>query len=185
VKISIVLGVSSCLLGEKVRYDGGHKLDLFIAGILGRYVRYVPVCPEMECGFGAPREPLCLLGRPDSPRLVTVHTRQDHTGRMLEWARKRVIELEGEGLSGFIFKSGSPSSGMERVKVYNEKGVAVEEGVGVFARAFIEHFPQLPVEDEERLQNIEIRRSFLERIFDGQALPRSLCAARNLRDCQD
>jgi uncharacterized protein YbgA (DUF1722 family)/uncharacterized protein YbbK (DUF523 family) len=161
----IKLGISSCLLGENVRYDGGHKLDRFLADTLGQYVEYIPVCPEVECGLPVPREPMHLEGDPGSPRLVTTHTKQDMTDRMVRWANKRVVALEIEDLCGFIFKSNSPSSGMERVKVYNEKGMPVKKGVGIFVRIFIEHFPLLPVEDEGRLHDPKVRDNFIERIF--------------------
>jgi len=165
VEKSIKLGISKCLLGENVRYDGGHKLDRFLTDTLGQYVRYVPVCPEVEAGFGIPREPFRLVGDPQNPRLVTTRTQEDHTHRMMEWARKKVKELEKEGLCGFIFKSGSPSSGMERVKVYDRNGVPAKVGVGVFARIFMEHFPLVPVEDEGRLHDPKLRENFIERIF--------------------
>jgi uncharacterized protein YbgA (DUF1722 family)/uncharacterized protein YbbK (DUF523 family) len=161
----IKLGISACLLGENVRYDGGHKLDRFLANTLGQYVDYVPVCPEVECGLPVPRESMHLEGNPESPRLITSRTKQDMTERMVGWAKKRVVELEKEGLCGFIFKSDSPSSGMERVKVYNEKGMPVKKGVGMFARMFMEHFPLLPVEDEGRLHDPKLRENFIERIF--------------------
>jgi len=161
----IRLGISTCLLGENVRYDGGHKLDRFLTETLGQYVDYVPVCPEVECGLSVPRESMHLEGDPDAPRLVTSRTKQDMTERMAQWARKRAVELEKENLLGFIFKSDSPSSGMERVRVYNEKGMSVKQGVGMFARAFMEHFPLLPVEDEGRLHDPRLRESFIERIF--------------------
>jgi uncharacterized protein YbgA (DUF1722 family)/uncharacterized protein YbbK (DUF523 family) len=161
----IKLGISTCLLGENVRYDGGHKLDRFLTDTLGQYVEYVPVCPEVECGLPIPRESMHLEGDPDSPRLVTTRTKQDMTDRMVQWARNRVSELEKEGLCGFIFKSDSPSSGMERVRVYNEKGMPVKKGVGMFARIFMEHFPLLPVEDEGRLHDLKLRENFIERIF--------------------
>jgi uncharacterized protein YbgA (DUF1722 family)/uncharacterized protein YbbK (DUF523 family) len=161
----IKLGISTCLLGENVRYDGGHKLDRFLTETLGQYVEYVPVCPEVECGLGVPRESMHLEGDPDSPRLVTTRTKQDMTDRMVKWARKRVSELEKEDLCGFIFKSDSPSSGMERVRVYNEKGMPVKKGIGMFARIFMEHFPLIPVEDEGRLHDPKIRENFIERIF--------------------
>ena len=114
----IRLGISSCLLGNMVRYDGGHKLDEFLVRTLGAYVEYVPVCPEVECGMSIPREALRLVGDPAAPRLITVKTKKDYTGQMTDWARRRVRELESEDLCGYIFKSRSPSSGMERVKVY-------------------------------------------------------------------
>ncbi|GLI35556.1 YbgA family protein [Desulforhabdus amnigena] len=161
----IRLGISSCLLGNEVRYDGGHKLDRFLRDTLGKYVEYVPVCPEVECGLGIPREAMRLVGDVDAPRLLTQRTHVDHTDRMLQWARRRVKELESEGLCGFIFKSKSPSSGMERVKVYNESGMPSHKGVGLFARVFMEHFPLLPVEDEGRLHDPVLRENFIERIF--------------------
>ena len=161
----IRLGISACLLGKNVRYDGGHKLDRFLTDTLGQYVEYVPVCPEVECGLPIPRESMHLEGDPESPSLVTSRTKQDVTDRMVRWAEKRVVEIEEEDLCGFIFKSDSPSSGMERVRVYNEKGMPVKKGIGIFAKIFMEHFPLLPVEDEGRLHDPELRENFIERIF--------------------
>jgi uncharacterized protein YbgA (DUF1722 family)/uncharacterized protein YbbK (DUF523 family) len=161
----IKLGISTCLLGENVRYDGGHKLDRFLTDTLGQFVEYIPVCPEVECGLGVPRESMHLEGNPDFPRLVTIRTKQDMTDRLVQWSRKRVSELEKEDLCGFIFKSDSPSSGMERIRVYNEKGIPVKKGVGIFARIFMDHFSLLPVEDEGRLHDPELRENFIERIF--------------------
>jgi uncharacterized protein YbgA (DUF1722 family)/uncharacterized protein YbbK (DUF523 family) len=161
----IKLGISSCLLGENVRYDGEHKLDHFLRDTWGEYVEYVSVCPEVESGLGIPREAMHLEGDLYSPRLITTRTRQDMTQRMVNWSRKRVTQLEKEALYGFIFKSDSPSSGMERVKVYNEKGMPVKKGVGIFAKIFMEHFPLLPVEDEGRLHDPVLRENFIERIF--------------------
>jgi uncharacterized protein YbgA (DUF1722 family)/uncharacterized protein YbbK (DUF523 family) len=153
------------LLGENVRFDGGHKHDRFITDTLGQYLEFVPVCPEVECGLGIPRESMRLVGDPESPRLVTVRSHVDHTERMLAWAGKRVKELEKEDLCGFIFKSDSPSSGMERVKVYNEKGMPEKKGIGLFARVFMNHFPLIPVEEEGRLHDPRLRENFIERIF--------------------
>ena len=161
----IKLGISTCLLGKNVRYDGGHKLDRFLKDTLGQYVDYVPVCPEVECGLPIPRESMHLEGDLDSPRLVTSRTKQDMTERMVRWAERRVVELEKEDLCGFIFKSDSPSSGMERIKVYNEKGMPVKKGVGIFAKIFMDHFPLLPVEEEGRLHDPNLRENFIERIF--------------------
>src|SRR4030066_343179 len=161
----IKLGISSCLLGENVRYDGGHKLDRFLTDTLGQYVEYVPVCPEVECGLPIPREAMHLEGELDSPRLVTIRTKQDMTDRMVRWAMKRVAELEKEDLCGFIFKSDSPSSGMERVKVYTDQGMPNKKGVGLFARAFMQHFPLLPVAEEGRLHDPKLRENFIEAIF--------------------
>ncbi len=163
--MKIRLGISACLLGEEVRYDGGHKLDRYLTDTLGRYVEYVPVCPEVEAGFGVPREAMHLEGDLNAPRLVTRRTKRDLTDPMLEWAKKRVLELEAQDLCGFIFKSRSPSSGMERIPVYNEKGMPVKKGVGLFARIFMDHFPLLPVEDEGRLHDPKLRENFIECVF--------------------
>lgn len=163
--IKVKIGVSSCLLGENVRYDGGHKLDRFLKDTLGANLDYVPVCPELECGLGVPRESMRLEGEPENPRLVTTFSKQERTYLLMDWAKKRLVELEAENLCGFIFKSDSPSCGMEQVKVYNEKYMAVKIGMGIFARIFMEHFPLLPVEDEGRLQNKLLRENFIERIF--------------------
>jgi uncharacterized protein YbgA (DUF1722 family)/uncharacterized protein YbbK (DUF523 family) len=165
VEDKIRLGISTCLLGENVRYDGGHKRDRFIIETLGQFVEFVPVCPEVECGLPVPRESMHLAGDPQSPRLVTTRSKIDHTERMVHWARKRVGELERENLCGFVFKSNSPSSGMERVKIYNEHGIAQKTGVGMFARAFMDHFPLIPVEEDGRLHDIRLRENFIELIF--------------------
>jgi uncharacterized protein YbgA (DUF1722 family)/uncharacterized protein YbbK (DUF523 family) len=161
----IKLGLSACLAGEKVRYDGGHRRERFLTDTLGPYVEFVTVCPEAECGLGVPREAMRLVGRPEAPRLLTVRTKQDFTERLLGWAVKRVEELAQEHLDGFIFKAKSPSSGLARVKVYNEQGGASATGVGLFARVFTARFPLLPVEDEGRLHDPEIRENFIERLF--------------------
>ena len=176
----IRLGISTCLLGEKVRFDGGHKWDHFLTDTLGQYVEYVPVCPEVECGFGVPREPFRLVGDCQRPHLVTSRTNHDHTERMLLWAKRRVMELKRENLCGFIFKSGSPSSGMERVKVYDPNGVPAKNGVGIFARVFREHFPLLPVEDEGRIKDPKLRENFIERIFTLERWRRVGEGMRNL-----
>ena len=161
----IKLGISSCLLGEKVRYDGGHKLDHYIKETLGNYVDWVPVCPEVQYGLPVPREAMRLIGTAGSPRLVTIHTGADHTDGMLSWAKQRLDRLEKEDICGFIFKSRSPSSGLRDVKIYNPSGISDHTGVGIFAGAFMERFPLMPVEDEARLQNPVLRENFIERVF--------------------
>jgi len=161
----IKIGISRCLLGEKVRYDGGHKYDPFLNEILGVHVEFIPVCPEVEAGFPIPREAFRLVGDPDRPRLLTQKTKIDQTERMESWSRRRLAELAGENLAGFVFKANSPSSGMERVKVYNEAGVAVKTGRGIFARMLMERFPLLPVEEEGRLHDLRLRENFIIRIF--------------------
>ena len=163
----IRLGISSCLLGEQDRWDGGHKLDPWLADQLGRFARYYPVCPEVGCGFGVPREPLCLVGDPSAPRLVTSRSKQDHTRRMLQWARSKVRELDGKDLCGFVFKGKSPNCGIARVRVYGVKGKGAPSstGQGLFARAFMDHFPLFPVEDDGRLHDPQLRANFIERCF--------------------
>jgi uncharacterized protein YbgA (DUF1722 family)/uncharacterized protein YbbK (DUF523 family) len=161
----IRVGVSACLLGEPVRYDGGHKRDRYVTDTLGKYFTFVPVCPEVEAGFGVPREAMRLVGDPEAPRLVAIKTGTDLTGRMRAFASRRADELAKENLCGFIFKSKSPSSGMTRVKVYNDKGSPAENGVGLFARAFMDRLPLVPVEDEGRLHDDRLRENFIERIF--------------------
>jgi uncharacterized protein YbgA (DUF1722 family)/uncharacterized protein YbbK (DUF523 family) len=161
----IRLGISSCLLGNPVRYDGGHKLDHFLTDTLGRYVDWVPVCPEVESGLPVPREAMHLVGDPAAPRLVTVRSGIDHTRRMNRWAGKRLVGLAREELCGFVFKSRSPSSGMQGVKIYSGSGMPGRTGAGIFARAFMDRFPLLPVEDDGRLHDPALRENFIERVF--------------------
>jgi uncharacterized protein YbgA (DUF1722 family)/uncharacterized protein YbbK (DUF523 family) len=163
--MTIRLGISSCLLGENVRYNGGHKLDRYLRDTLGRFVQWVAVCPEVECGLGVPRESMRLVGDPSAPRLLMARTGADHTARMGLWCEKKLDELAGGDLCGFVFKSGSPSSGLKGVKVYDESGSPSRRGVGVFARAFTERFPLLPVEDDGRLNDPGVRENFIERVL--------------------
>ncbi len=160
-----VVGVSTCLLGEQVRYDAQHKHDRYLTDTVGMFLDFCPVCPEVECGLSVPREAMRLVGDPENPRLMTQKTDVDHTERMQKWAASRLNQLENNNLCGFIFKSKSPSSGMERVKVYNDKGMAIKNGVGIFARAFMHHFPLLPCEEEGRLHDMNLRENFFERVF--------------------
>lgn len=159
------LGISTCLLGENVRYDGGHRHEPFLTETFGRFVEWVPVCPEVEVGLGVPREPIRLLGNRARPRLATVNTHRDLTAKMLRWARRRLRDLENENLAGFVLKSRSPSCGTERVKVFDENGTSRRVGTGIWARALMEHFPLLPIEDETHLRKPEIRENFIERVF--------------------
>ncbi len=163
---SVKVGVSACLLGQKVRYDGGHKLDRYLRDVLGKYVHLIAVCPETESGMSVPREAMHLVGDAENPRLMTVATGRDFTEIMREWAGRKTKALEEEKLSGFIFKSKSPSSGMERIKLYNDKGRAVNnKGRGIFAAMFMQRFPLIPVEDEGRLNDPMLRENFITRIF--------------------
>ncbi|MGD9728723.1 MAG: YbgA family protein [Nitrospiraceae bacterium] len=162
--VPLRIGISRCLLGDKVRYDGGHKRDGFLTDLLGRYVEWVPVCPEVEAGMGIPREPIHLVGNPRDPRLETIRG-ADVTGIMTTFSERRLHDLEALELSGFVFKKGSPSCGIERVRVLNRQGMPGVNGVGLFARAFIEHFPLIPVEEEGRLCDPVLRENFIERLF--------------------
>ncbi|MBN1955939.1 MAG: DUF523 and DUF1722 domain-containing protein [Anaerolineae bacterium] len=162
---TIRLGISTCLLGEAVRYDGGHKLDRFLVNTLGPFVEWTPVCPEVETGMPIPRESLRLVGDPVAPRLVTRKSGQDYTEHMQTWARERLEELAAAKLDGFIFKKDSPSSGLFRVRVYDEHGMPQRVGTGIFAREVVRRFPLLPVEEEGRLHDAGLRENFIERIF--------------------
>jgi uncharacterized protein YbgA (DUF1722 family)/uncharacterized protein YbbK (DUF523 family) len=174
------VGISSCLLGNPVRWNAGHKLDKYLTHTLGQFVEFVPVCPEVEVGLGVPRESMRLVGDPENPRLITFKSKTDHTDKMVRWARKRVKDLEKENLCGFIFKSDSPSSGMVRVKVYNDKGMPHKVGVGIFAREFMNRFPLIPVEDDGRLNNPQIRENFIVQIFTMQRWRNSLAGKRGM-----
>jgi uncharacterized protein YbbK (DUF523 family) len=156
------VGISSCLLGEKVRYDGGHKLQRFLIDTLGSHVRWVPVCPESECGLGVPREPMQLTGNPESPELVTIETGLDHTGRLLGWADKRFRELEPEGICGFVLKCRSPSCALNDAPVLAPDGSIAGEGPGLFTLALMDKFPLLALVDEEALVDPHLREAFLE-----------------------
>jgi uncharacterized protein YbgA (DUF1722 family)/uncharacterized protein YbbK (DUF523 family) len=156
--------VSACLLGEKVRYDGQHKLDHFLVRQLGRFVEWERVCPESDSGMPTPRPSMHLVGDPQNPRLVN-RKGEDLTEQMLGFVRAKLEELQGAPLCGFVCKKDSPSSGMTRVKIYNERGMAERVGAGLFTAAFVQRFPLVPVEEEGRLHDPRLRESFIERIF--------------------
>ena len=159
------LGISRCLLGDEVRFDGGHKRDDFLTDVFGDYVEWVPVCPEVEAGLGTPREAMRLVGDPQHPRLVTIKSGTDHTRALEMITTKRIEELQNLDISGYVFKKGSPSCGIERVRIYNKHGKLSRNRVGLFARAFIERFPLIPVEEEGRLCDPTLRENFIERVF--------------------
>jgi uncharacterized protein YbgA (DUF1722 family)/uncharacterized protein YbbK (DUF523 family) len=161
----IRVGISACLLGQEVRFDGGHKRDRYITDTLGKFFEWVPVCPEVELGLGTPRETLRLVGDPGGPRLVFLKTHGDITDGMKAWAGSRLAALAAANLSGYILKSDSPSCGMERVRVYRATGAPSKDGVGLFARGLMDRFPLLPVEEEGRLHDLPVRENFVERVF--------------------
>lgn len=160
----IRVGISACLLGERVRYDCGHKRDPFLVETFGRFVEWVPVCPEVEAGFGVPREPMHLRRVGNAVRLITTRTGIDRTAALRRYADLRVAALAAQDLSGYVLKKGSPSCGMERVKVYGPSG-PVAAGRGLFAEALLRAFPHLPVEEEGRLNDLRLRENFVERVF--------------------
>jgi uncharacterized protein YbgA (DUF1722 family)/uncharacterized protein YbbK (DUF523 family) len=163
-KRPIRLGVSACLLGDEVRYDGGHKRDVFLMDILGPFVEWVKVCPEVESGMGTPRESIRLVNHDGRIRLETVKSGVDYTDAMTAYASARLEQLEDEDLCGYVLKKDSPSCGMTRVKIHEPHG-ATRRGVGVFANALLKRFPDLPVEEEGRLQDPRLRENFIERVF--------------------
>jgi uncharacterized protein YbgA (DUF1722 family)/uncharacterized protein YbbK (DUF523 family) len=161
----IRLGVSSCLLGEAVRYDGGHKRDEFVRDVLGRFVSFVPVCPELESGLGVPRPAMRLVREGGDVRLVEIASGIDRTRTVARWSAARLRGLRALELCGYVLKKDSPSCGMERVKVYTGGGMPKRAGSGIFARALREAFPNLPIEEEGRLHDAALRENFVERVF--------------------
>jgi uncharacterized protein YbgA (DUF1722 family)/uncharacterized protein YbbK (DUF523 family) len=171
------IGISACLLGSEVRFDGGHKRDAFLAETFGRHVEWVPVCPEVELGLGVPRPALRLERAADGIRLLMPKTNEDHSEAMRAYARRRVAGLAAQDLCGYVFKNDSPSCGMERVRVYEPSGIPTRSGRGLFAEALIERLPLLPVEEEGRLNDPRLRDNFVERVFAYRRL-RTLFASR-------
>ncbi len=160
----IRLGVSGCLLGQKVRFDGNHKLDSFLSGTLGQYFEWVPVCPEVAIGMGVPRPPIRLVGSMTTPRAVGVKDDSlDVTEKLAAYGKQQARKLDD--LSGYVFKSRSPSCGLERVKVYQHAGAPAKRGRGIYADAFLSGQPWLPAEEEGRLSDPRLRENFIERVF--------------------
>ncbi|OGP64781.1 MAG: hypothetical protein A3K22_04935 [Deltaproteobacteria bacterium RBG_16_42_7] len=159
------IAISACLLGEKVRYDGRHKYNRYITDTLGQYFEWIPVCPEVEYGLPVPREAMRLVGDPGSPRLITIHTGVDHTDGMKKWAEDKLNALSQECLCGFIFKNRSPGCGMQDVEVLTGSGTPGGKGVGIFAASFMKRFPLIPVENDDRLNDPNLREDFIERVF--------------------
>ena len=162
---TIRIGISSCLLGERVRYNGAGKRDAYVNDILGRFVEFVPVCPEVEIGMPTPREAIRLQMQAGTVHLVGSNSGEDHTRKMQSYARRKARELAKLELSGYLLKKDSPSCGMERVRVYDGSGRPRKNGIGMFAQSLMEAFPELPFEEEGRLHDARLRENFLERVF--------------------
>jgi uncharacterized protein YbbK (DUF523 family) len=158
------IGISACLVGQEVRFDGGHKRDPLLVEIFGPDVEWVPVCPEVEVGMGTPREPLRLERDGGGVRMVTIDSRIDYTGRMEAWSRTRLAELVRLELDAYVLKSDSPSCGKDGVKVFHSGAAPSRDGRGLFAEALIAAMPWLPIEDEVRLRDPNVRNDFLARI---------------------
>ena len=171
------VGISSCLLGQEVRWNGAHKRDAWLVETLGPFVEWVPVCPELEVGLGVPREPIRLAGNPEAPRLVGRESGTDLTDGMEAFSALRVEALAALDLCGYVLKSDSPTCGMERVKVHGTAGGRPKPGVGLFARALMNRLPLLPIEEEGRLHDPGLRESFIERVFAFRRL-RDLLASK-------
>jgi uncharacterized protein YbgA (DUF1722 family)/uncharacterized protein YbbK (DUF523 family) len=171
------VGVSSCLLGAEVRWDGGHKRERFLTDVLAPFVEWVPVCPEAELGMGVPREPVHLARDGAALRMLGNRSGEDWTERMRAFAARRAREIEARELCGYVLKKDSPSCGMERVRVKPDAGPVKRDGRGLFAEALLERMPALPVEEEGRLNDAQLRENWIERVFAYRRL-RSLFAAR-------
>ena len=161
----IRLGVSSCVLGTKVRFDGGHKHSRFVTDVLGQWVSYVPVCPEVEAGLSIPRPSMRLVKESSDTRLVAPKTGEDFTDTLTNFSRSKVNDLMIEGLDGFILKKGSPSCGMERIPIYRNGQPFTRSASGIFAKELMEKWPQLPIEEDGRLNDPVLRENFIERVF--------------------
>jgi uncharacterized protein YbgA (DUF1722 family)/uncharacterized protein YbbK (DUF523 family) len=204
-KDAIRIGVSACLLGEKVRYDGGHKRNDFLVTVLAPFVTWVPVCPEVELGLGTPRPSLRLVEIDRDVRLIessrasadgstaAASKQIDRTSAMRAWARRRVRALIRMGLSGYVLKKDSPSCGMDRVRLYHENGGSTRRGRGLFAHELLAACSNLPIEEEGRLNDPVIRENFIERVFayhdlvrffDGRWTPADLVSFHSTRKLQ-
>lgn len=170
ISLPIKIGISTCLLGEKVRFDGGHKKDKYITDILGRHFEFVATCPEVDIGMGIPRESIRLANIDGAIRLIGLKTKTDWTEKMLKYSRMRVDKLSTLNLSGYILKSDSPTCGMERVRIYNISGIPNRTGQGLFAQILVNANPLLPIEEEGRLNDAKIRENFITRVFSYNRL---------------
>lgn len=177
------VAVSSCLLGQEVRWDKGHKHDRFITDMLGRYVTFVPVCPEVAIGLGIPRETIHLVREDDGIHLRGTRSRTDHTDSMRAFARQQAEDLKAEGIIGYVLKKDSPSCGLFRVRVHGQSGGSpTRDGRGLYAEVLAEVMPDLPMEEEGRLNDARLRENFVERLFAYHRLARFLSSPWTVGD---
>ncbi len=174
------IGISSCLLGQNVRYDGGHKRDAFLVDTFGHFVEWIPVCPEAEIGMGVPREAVHLVGTREHARMIAEKSGKDWTDAMRRFTAIRTEELAALKLSGYVFKKDSPSCGMERVRLYGATATPSRYGRGLFAAAVISRFPLLPVEEEGRLNDPALRENYIERVFAFQRWQEELAGSKSV-----
>lgn len=176
----IPIGISSCLLGYNVRYDGGHKRDTYIIGTLGRYFDFQPFCPEVEIGLSIPRTPIHLVKKNNEVRCVdTKSPEKDLTDSLRSYARQ--LKQTYQNLCGYILKNGSPSSGMEKVKIH-ENNSPCREGIGIYAEEMMRINPFLPVEEEGRLGGLLLRENFIRRVYVLYSWKKILSAVLSLNN---
>jgi uncharacterized protein YbgA (DUF1722 family)/uncharacterized protein YbbK (DUF523 family) len=179
------LGISTCLLGQPVRYDGGHKRDYFLTQVFGPFVEWVPVCPELEVGMGVPREPVRLVGNASDPSMIAERSGKNWTAEMQRFSAQRTAQLKRLNLSGYVFKKDSPSCGMDRVRIYAPKGGATRGGRGLFASVVMNELPLMPVEEEGRLNDPMLRENFIERVFVHRRWQEAASSPRSVRALVD
>lgn len=179
--ISIPVGISACLLGQKVRFDGGHKRSPYCLNVLSECFEFKPFCPEVAAGLGTPRQPIRLVGNAEDPKaLGTRDPSMDVTDGLAEHAD--FVTRNHPELCGYILMKGSPSCGMERVKVYHPNGNPNEAGSGIFAARLMQNNPALPVEEEGRLNDAVLRENFITRVFVYYSWREEVCSDPSLHN---
>jgi uncharacterized protein YbgA (DUF1722 family)/uncharacterized protein YbbK (DUF523 family) len=162
---SIKIGVSACVAGEKVRFDRTHRRSAYLTETLANHVEFVPICPEIACGMGIPREPLRQVDCAGEIRLIGYESGKDLTKKMTKWARRVLKGLDKEGICGFVLRVHSASCGVNKSKIHSTEGKPPTHGPGFFTRMLQEHDPLLPIVTSEALQNAIQRENFIRRVF--------------------
>jgi uncharacterized protein YbbK (DUF523 family) len=169
----IKIGISACLLGHNVRYDGGHRLAPCLNETFGVSVEWIPLCPETECGLGVPREPMRLIDDAGLIRLVTIDSRLDRTTVFSQWLERKLVELAASDIRGYVLKARSPSCGVRDTPVFDAAGNETRKGAGLFTAALLMKCRRLPVEDECSIQELRTRDRFIELVLGGQLRKRA------------